>query len=443
FVWSLWKRLQVANPDLAQAVSLVVEREKHKAEMKDRKVLEILQSKDFRIQELEQKVAEQQQELSSFVQKGLTAEESAVMKNQVTALQEQLDARSQELMEMKSECKRQREEDQRVVHALEEKKEGLETCCAALRADLEERERQASAQREHRDSDQEKVKELEAELHRTWQELSTLQSHSGSLAAQLSAKDRELMTKEAQLTQIRKECAEVQALYRQSAEHAADQSHLIRQLEGLNLDTQRVMRNQEEAHNADATSYQMLYTKLSQSYQALVSSEAQLRQNHQELSDQLAQKDQQLHQIQSQILQLQQAQTAPQLPPQTPHTVPSPNRQTNFKAALSESALRRSFSSEQVSAHEFDPGEQERTLRHHSSRSVTRHKRSLSLSPAGSVELRGGRRQDAEESIQALEELLQLKIEENEELRKAHDNRRERLRLVQSNYRTVRDQLKE
>ena len=26
FVWSLWKRLQVANPDLTQAVSLVVER---------------------------------------------------------------------------------------------------------------------------------------------------------------------------------------------------------------------------------------------------------------------------------------------------------------------------------------------------------------------------------------------------------------------------------
>ncbi|XP_048451383.1 centlein-like [Rhincodon typus] len=26
FVWSLWKRLQVANPDLTQAISLVLER---------------------------------------------------------------------------------------------------------------------------------------------------------------------------------------------------------------------------------------------------------------------------------------------------------------------------------------------------------------------------------------------------------------------------------
>ncbi|XP_072318962.1 centlein [Eucyclogobius newberryi] len=451
FVWSLWKRLQVANPDLTQAVSLVVEREKHKAEMKDRKVLEILQSKDFEIQELEQKVAAQQQEMSSLVQKALTAEESAVMKNQVTALQEQLLARSQELTEMKTECRRQREENQRVVQALEEKKGGLATRCAALQADLEERERQAGAQRERqagaqreqRDAAQARVKELEAELHRTWQELSTLQSHSGGLADQLSAKDRELMTKEGQLVQLRQECASVQALYRQSAEHAADQSNLIRQLEGLNLDTQRVMRSQEEAHNADATSYQVLYTELSRSYQALVSCEAQLRQNHQELGERSAQKDLQLLQLQSQIQQLQRAPPPPQPPPQPQQTAPSPNRQTNFKAALSESSLRCSHSSEQVPTHEFDPGAEERTLGHSSSRSVTRHKRSRSLSPAGSVELRGGSRQEAEKKIQELGELLQLKIEENEELRKAHDNRRERLRLIQSNCRTLRDQLKE
>uniref|UniRef100_A0A8C6TJI6 Centlein, centrosomal protein n=1 Tax=Neogobius melanostomus TaxID=47308 RepID=A0A8C6TJI6_9GOBI len=443
FVWSLWKRLQVANPDLTQAVSLVVEREKHKAEMKDRKVLEILQSKDFKIQELEQKVAVQQQDLSSLVQKALAVEESAVMKREVAALQEQLVARSQELTEMKTESRRQREEDQRVVQALEEKKEGLATRCAALQADLEETGRQASAQSEQRDAAQARVKELEVELHKAWQELSTAQSRSSSLAAQLSAKERELMTKEGQLHQLREECAKVQALYKQSTEHAADQSHLIRQLEGLNLDTQRVMRNQEEAHNADATSYQTLYTELSQCYQALISSEAQLRQNHQELSDQAAQKDQQLLKLQAQLEQLEQAHTSLQHPPQTRQPSPSPNRQTNFKAAPSEPVPRRSRSSEQVSTHEFDPGAEESALRHHSSRSATRHKRSRSLSPAGSVELTPGSGRHAEKRIQELEELLQLKMEENEELRKAHDNRRERLRLIQSNYRTVREQLKE
>lgn len=54
--------------------------------------------------------------------------------------------------------------------------------------------------------------------------------------------------------------AEVQTLYRQSTEHAAEQSHLIQQLEGLNQDTQKVLRNQEEAHTADTTSYQQVFT---------------------------------------------------------------------------------------------------------------------------------------------------------------------------------------
>ncbi|XP_027565018.1 centlein-like [Neopelma chrysocephalum] len=41
FVRSLWKHLEVSSPDLMQAVGLVVEREKQKAELKDRRVLEL------------------------------------------------------------------------------------------------------------------------------------------------------------------------------------------------------------------------------------------------------------------------------------------------------------------------------------------------------------------------------------------------------------------
>ena len=44
---------------------------------------------------------------------------------------------------------------------------------------------------------------LEEELHNTWQELSSLQSHSSSLAAQLSSKEREVAVKETQLSQLR------------------------------------------------------------------------------------------------------------------------------------------------------------------------------------------------------------------------------------------------
>ena len=42
FVWSLWRQLQSTNPDITSCIGSVVKREKEKAELKDRKVLEIL-----------------------------------------------------------------------------------------------------------------------------------------------------------------------------------------------------------------------------------------------------------------------------------------------------------------------------------------------------------------------------------------------------------------
>ncbi|XP_040043101.2 centlein [Gasterosteus aculeatus] len=460
FVWSLWKRLQVANPDLTQAVSLVVEREKHKAELKDRKVLEILQSKDYKIQELEQKVTGQQQEINNL---GLRTppvdEESALMKKELTALREQLVNNSQELKEMKTECRRKEEEERQVVQALEEEKRGLTSCCATLRADLEEKERQANSQRDRRDAAQDRVKELEAELHNAWLELSSLQSHGSSLTARLSSKEREAAAKEGQLSQLRCEFAEVQTLYRQSTEHAAEQSHLIKQLEGLNLDTQKVLRNQEEAHTADTTSYQKLYKELSQCYQALVSSEANLRHSHQKLSSLLAQKDQHIVQLQAELQQEQQEQIQQQQQQQLQqqHThVPqqhSPQkRQTNFKAAVSEqvdaAAQRSSPEPDWAPARGSDPGPQDETQLRRSTGSVRGQQgapvqRSRSLSPASGVKLGSGKRRDAEQRIENLKELLHLKMEENDELRRAHDKRRERLCLIQTSYKTVRGQLKD
>ncbi|XP_078118083.1 centlein [Sander vitreus] len=450
FVWSLWKRLQVANPDLTQAVSLVVEREKHKAENKDRKVLEILQSKDYKIQELEQKVTGQQQEINNLVQRRTTLdEESALMKKELTALREQLVNNSQELKEMKTECRRKEEEKQQVVQALEEEKAGLTSHWAALRADLEEKERQANSQRDQGDAAQNRVKELEEELHNAWQELSSLQSHSSSLTAQLSSKEREVAAKEGQLNQLRCEFAEVQTLYRQSTGHAAEQSLLIKQLEGLNLDTQKVLRNQEEAHTADTTSYQRLYKELSQCYQVLVSSEANLRQSHQKLSSLLAQKDEHILQLQAQLQQQQEEQKQLQQQQQAQHTplYPSPNRQTNFKAAVDAAAQRSSPDSDWAPTRGSDPRPEDKTLQQRSTSTFSLQRgapvqRSRSLSPASTVELASGRRRRAEQRIQDLEGLLQLKIEENEELRRAHDKRRERLCLIQTNYKTVRDQLK-
>ena len=90
-----------------------------------------------------------------------------------------------------------------------------------------------------------------------------------------------------------------------------------------------------------------LYKELSQCYQALMSSEANLRQSHQKLSSLLAQRDQHILQLQAQIQQQQQEQTQlqqlqeqiqlqqQQQQQQAQHIPinPSSTRQTNFKVS--------------------------------------------------------------------------------------------------------------
>ena len=75
-----------------------------------------------------------------------------------------------------------------------------------------------------------------------------------------------------------------------------------------------------------------LYKELSQCYQALVSSEAKLRESHQELGSRLAQKDQHILQLQAQLQQQEQEQQQ-QLQAQQTTTNSSTNRQTNFQVS--------------------------------------------------------------------------------------------------------------
>ncbi|XP_067260656.1 centlein isoform X1 [Chanodichthys erythropterus] len=367
FVWSLWKRLQVASPDLTQAVSLVVEREKQKAENKDRKVLEILQAKDYRIQELEQKVTAQEQEINNQVQQLRGSEEECgLMKKELAALQHRLGNKSRQLKEARRQAQECEEEGRR---ALQEARQQLDAQHSASQAELERLRDQEAVSSS-------RVKSLEEEVFRSRQDVLEAQSRSTALSLQLSSVEREGADKEQQLCQIKRELQDLQCLYRQSVEHAGEQAQLIQQLEGLNLDTQRVLRSQEEAHTADTVSYQKLYSELSVSYQALWHSQEQLRQREAALSMQLSQRDQQIQELQAQL--------------------------QSFTAAAGHC------------------------------------EGSRSLSPGGG----NNDGADSQERIQQLQELLALKTKENEDLRRAYAKHHDRLRFIQTNYRTVTEQLK-
>uniref|UniRef100_A0A670K9I2 Centlein n=1 Tax=Podarcis muralis TaxID=64176 RepID=A0A670K9I2_PODMU len=416
FVWSLWKRLQVANPDLTQAVSMVVEREKQKAELKDRKILEILQVKDNKIQTLEQvKIVLRQQEINNLVQRKLAVdEENAVLKTELCIFQQKCKDKIQELKDTKECALRKEEQSRLVIKNLEEENEGLSTRYADLLNDLEKLRKREAQWRIEKSGIEAKIKNLEADLTEASGQMETLHSKCNDLASQLGAKQTELTQKDLDVARTRKELQELQNLYKQNTEHAAQQAELIQQLQALNMDTQKVLRTQEDAHTAETISYQKLYNELTICFEKLKASELELRQSQASLQNQLLEKERHISQLEE---QLQQALSSLFSKPESP----SKQRKEVREKLLANSIFNY-------------PTVQEPPV-----------KRSRSLSPKSflkeSEELR--RLKIAERKIENLEKTLQLKIQENDELRQTHEKRKKRLQMLQTNYRAVKKQLKQ
>ncbi|TFK15626.1 Centlein [Platysternon megacephalum] len=457
FVWSLWKRLQVANPDLTQAVSLVVEREKQKAEVKDRKVLEILQVKDSKIQALEQRASGQQQEINNLVQRKIAVdEENALLKNEFSNLQQKFKDKSQELKDTK-ECAQKKEEQNRlVIKNLEVENEGLNTRCADLLNDLEKLRKQEAQWRIEKSGIDAKIKKLETDLTEARKQMEDLNTKCNDLSSQVVVKQTELTQKNCDVARVRKELQELQNLYKQNTEHTAQQAELIQQLQALNMDTQKVLRNQEDAHTAETISYQKLYNELTICFETRKASEIQLQQSHASLQGQLLEKEQKIKWLEE---QLQQAREALHLVHQDSH--PKHREQECQQPSLNELECLIASQKFEIQFLQEKLKTANRNLAEHSFystdilesknvKSGRKHeeppvKRSRSLSPKSSFreseELR--KLKIAEKKIENLEKTLQLKTQENDELRKAHEKRKERLQMLQTNYRAVKEQLKQ
>ncbi|XP_061216326.1 centlein [Neopsephotus bourkii] len=398
FVWSLWKRLQVSRPDLTQAIGLVVEREKQKAEVKDRKVLQILQAKDNKIEILEQRLTGQQQEINNLIQgKNAVDEENARLKNEFSNLNQKFKDKRQELKDAE-ECAQKKEEQNRlVIKNLEAENQGLNTCCADLLNDLEKLRKQEAQWKTEKSGNDARIKTFETDLAEAKEQIKELHNICSNLSSQVAVKQEELIQKDWDVIRARKELQELQNLYNQNIEHTAQQAELIQQLQALSHGTQKVLKDQEDAHIAETTSYQKLYNELASCFETVKASEVQLQRSCASLQDQLCGKDEKICQLQE---QLQQAHDALNAIYQNP-----PKREVHEPPV----------------------------------------KRSRSLSPKSSFRESEERKKlkIAERKIENLEKTLQLKTQETDELRAAHEKRRERLQMLQTNYKPLKEQLKQ
>ncbi|XP_044142406.1 centlein [Bufo gargarizans] len=451
FVWSLWKRLQVSNPDLTQAITLVVDREKNKAETKDRKVLEILQTKDRKIQELEQRASGQQQEINNLVQRKIAVdEEIALLRKEVHDLQQKLKDKSQELKSTKQNSQKEEEQRAAIFENLEEEKENLSKKCADLLGDLEKARKQEAQWRAEKSGIDAKMKALELNLKEAGNQMEAMHNKINGLSSQVAVKQAELAQRELDVARLRKELQELQNLYKQGNEHAAQQAELIQQLQALNVDTQKVLRSQEGAHITETISYQKLYNDLNACYETAKSSETQLRQSNIALTEQLHQKEQHISQLQ---VKLQEALNALPKSPQEPQDSEHPSL-VELELIIASQKSEIKFLQDRLKAVDLPLTQVNNCRRDALESSILRAgrthkvqpvKRSRSLSPKGfsreSEELK--KLKIAEKRMEQLEKTLQIKVQENVDLRKAHEQRKQRLLTLQTAYRTLKEQMEQ
>ncbi|XP_053512315.1 centlein isoform X2 [Artibeus jamaicensis] len=460
FVWSLWKRLQVTNPDLTQTISLVVEREKQKSEAKDRKVLEILQVKDAKIQELEQRELGLKRDINDLVKRKIAVdEENAFLRKEFCDLQKKFKDKRQEVKDTRESVQNKEEQNRLLIKNLEEENEKLSTRCTDLVNDLEKLKKQEAHWRKEKYSINAKIKAFEDNLTEARKEIEVSQSKYNALSLQLTNKQTELIQKDMDITLVRqvKELQELQNLYKQNSAHTAQQAELIQQLQLLNMDTQKVLRNQEDVHTAESISYQKLYNELHICFETTKSSEAMLRQSVVSLQDQLSQKEQENAKLKE---ELQESQRAPCPLPQESDSDHSDQvfqrpSLSSLETLMVSQKSEIEYLQEKLKIANEKLSENRSPNKRSSEKSILTNterkqkeppvKRSRSLSPKSSFtdseELRKLRK--AERKIENLEKALQLKSQENDELRDAHEKRKERLQMLQTNYRAVKEQLKQ
>nr|XP_006811712.1 PREDICTED: centlein-like [Saccoglossus kowalevskii] len=454
FVWSLWKRLQVASPDMTQAISLVLQREKEKAEIKDRKVLEILRIKDERISELDKLLTQQQQELNDFVARKIYLdEENSVLNRENRDLKEKRRSLEELLQSRESRLKTSEDLNRQVIDNLDRDKQDLTTRVTELLVESDKAKDEIHQVKKANSCLENKLKIVEADLREKTREhdrlmrehedtLTRLQNHD----IQTQKQDREDRNKERDNEKLRKELNELNALHNQCSEHASQQADLIRQLQSLQFDTQKIMKNQEEAHTMESSSLQSMYSDLNSRYQAL---KADFDNSERHLSTIPARNVSMQVNFAPWDAEVQVCESC----------VINECKMTSLQTEVDLLKERLKEKSRLIYAMDKEDPDKEYDL------SLTRSKRRSMVENTGSSHFSSGNRSRSLSPMRAplhtsspkqrrsagistdkktddLEKLLKLKNAEIEDLRAAHDRRLARLRALQHNYNILKEQIK-
>ncbi|XP_052101260.1 centlein-like isoform X3 [Mytilus californianus] len=489
FVWSLWKKLQVANPDITQAISLVLQREKEKSEIKDRKVLEVLQIKDERIEELQHALTQKSREVAELAIRSNVNEDLNKFQNEVDRLREKnANLELQANVSLRSFENRERTLDdvrRGTIENSERDRMDLEQTVKELKQKLDsERSNRAESEANRMTLENQvmllerdvtdKVRKFEGMISELDEAKKLLQQYE----SQMNQTHRDITYKNHELENVRRELSELWSSHNQLTEHSSQQADLIRQLQSLQQDTQKMLKSQEDAYSMEAVSIQDMYSELSDRYEKAKRTEADLRAQLHSVRKDLLDKDDVVAQLQSRVDSFSKlhsrgasALDGSFISDKLVHNdEPFMDFEYKIKRLDREVALLRDKLNEKEryidrlekkrdhSVIEFDVSHLNHHERTHSTPSrglkdyrsiatspmkdTTVNSRARSMSPVRNP--KGSKYQiiQAERRVEDYKNMLKLKNRELEELKTAHAKRLERLKNVQADYKIVKDQLR-
>ncbi|XP_047141639.1 centlein isoform X2 [Hydra vulgaris] len=300
FVWDLWKSLQEEKPDIAEIISKVVEREQEKSDVKDLKVLLVLQQKDIHIKNLEEKSLDLQtqlknvnERLSSYIVeeqkwnenlKRFEIEKERLTK-EIEVLAEKLRVKESHSNIMETEAMSRISKLQHKNADLHENMHNLQKEISSLNESLFSKDaiiQTTSIQMEaYQASAEQKIHEKQVELDilkkekedylKKFEKLElNLQEHEtkllnqvtelksvpdmfdkiNNLQAIISEQEKKITCKDAELLELRNSMSN----HLNCSNHISEQSNLIKKLQNLQDETQNVIAKQKADHQLELKS---------------------------------------------------------------------------------------------------------------------------------------------------------------------------------------------
>lgn len=302
FVWSLWKRLQSASPDVSAAVADVQRHEQQKQEDRDNKVLAVLGSKDNVIRDLETQLARMTSELDA---KCAECEQLTRFKHQLEVDNSAITDRVREIELLVSDREHSANlKQQNTNQALQEMQQqtvGFKARCDALINEVDTLRSSNSELSSRNGFLSRKVGELEDEVRKRSFELDRVSvehrqnlEERMNLDLRLKSQCNESMVASQELSRFTDENRSLKdnlmTLQKSFDKLAIDnrrQTELIRQLQNLQKDTEGVMKNQEDVYNAEKKNYQAMYYETSAKLKESMSEEQKVRFEYEQMKTDL------------------------------------------------------------------------------------------------------------------------------------------------------------